>query len=388
MSGGAFKNSSNLLGRKREIEELEAATQRSLRKTELAEKELEAARMLLEKAGLEIEELRAGEQELLLKKNTRKMALKRLYEKQEELTGSVQELSDERGRLKQQTTEISDSRQELDTDLSGLEERRSGMEAEITSLAGKLEEEKKRREALDKDLSDAKLLSGTASQRAGFINENINRLKEELKKLSEEEKALRGGTEDTTVRIAEKEEEICQAETQVQEGKEKAEARRYNERYDQSTNQTSDREGYYGNQDYQIGGGSYNDRTETRQNSTSAYAATLGTSIISISELTYMDSDGDGSITKGESIEVESFVTNTTNSVLRDVVISLNVSDSKACSFSPSLTTTLQPGQKIRYTGRIHCNRRPRGNTSIGVNLSTLYSGKTCSSNNLYVKVR
>ena len=172
------------------------------------------------------------------------------------------------------------------------------------------------------------------------------------------------------------------------EGKEKAEARRYNERYDQSTNQTSDREGYYGNQDYQIGGGSYNDRTETRQNSTSAYAATLGTSIISISELTYMDSDGDGSITKGETIEVESFVTNTTNSVLRDVVISLNVSDSKACSFSPSLTTTLQPGQKIRYTGRIHCNRRPRGNTSIGVNLSTLYSGKTCSSNNLYVKVR
>ena len=147
MSGGAFKNSSNLLGRKREIEELEAATDRSLKKAELAEKELDAAQRLLEKAGLEIEELRTGEQELLLKKNTRKMSLKRLYEKQEELTGSIQELSDERGRLKQQTTEISDSRQELDTDLSGLEERRSGMEKEIAALTEKLEEERKRREA-------------------------------------------------------------------------------------------------------------------------------------------------------------------------------------------------------------------------------------------------
>ena len=222
MSGGAFKNSSNLLGRKREIEELEAATDRSLKKAELAEKELDAAQRLLEKAGLEIEELRTGEQELLLKKNTRKMSLKRLYEKQEELTGSIQELSDERGRLKQQTTEISDSRQELDTDLSGLEERRSGMEKEIAALTEKLEEERKRREALDKDLSDAKLLSGTASQRAGFINENISRLKEELKKLSEEETALRGGTEDTTLRIAGKEEEIRQAEEQVRDGKEKA----------------------------------------------------------------------------------------------------------------------------------------------------------------------
>ncbi|MBQ7536453.1 MAG: chromosome segregation protein SMC [Stomatobaculum sp.] len=223
MSGGAFKNSSNLLGRKREIEELEKATEKSLKKAELAEKELAAAQELLEKAGREIEELRAEEQELLLEKNTKKMALGRLLEKREELNASVQELTDERGRLKQQTSEISDSRQELDTDLKDLEERRAGMETEIVSLSEKLEEERKRREALDKDLSDAKLLAGTTLQQAGFINENIRRLKDELKKLCEEEKELLGGTEDTGKRIAEREEEIKNAEQEILSRKEKAE---------------------------------------------------------------------------------------------------------------------------------------------------------------------
>ena len=221
MSGGAFKNSSNLLGRKREIEELEAATEKSLKKAELAEKELGTAQGLLERAGQEIEALRKEEQELLLQGNTKKMALKRLYEKQEELSGSVGELSEERVRLKRQADEIQDSRQEVSTDITGLEERRAALEEEIAQQTGKLEEEKKRREELDKAHSEAKLLAGTKSQQADFINENINRVRDEMKKLSDEEAQLKGGTEDTERRIGEKEAEIREAEEKLRAGQEK-----------------------------------------------------------------------------------------------------------------------------------------------------------------------
>ena len=100
-----------------------------------------------------------------------------------------------------------------------------------------------------------------------------------------------------------------------------------------------------------------------------------------------MDADGDGYISKDETIEVEGFITNTSNSVLRDIVIYLNVSEPKSFSVSPSLTTTLQPGQKIRYTGRVHGNRT-RGHTSLGINLSTEYAGKTYTSNTLFVGVK
>lgn len=110
-------------------------------------------------------------------------------------------------------------------------------------------------------------------------------------------------------------------------------------------------------------------------------------SVVNISELSYMDSNGDGYISKDETIEVEGFVTNSTKSILQDIVISLKVSDPKAFSTSPSLTTTLLPGQKIRYTGRIHCNRIHR-NESVGVNMEVAYANRNSTSTSLFVPVR
>lgn len=173
--------------------------------------------------------------------------------------------------------------------------------------------------------------------------------------------------------------------SQIEE-QERAEARRYedygrpegNVRYDGYENnnagyQTSD--GYQGGQEhsgYQISKGAN---------------GTVASSVLSISELTYMDTDGNGYISKGETIEVEGYITNTSNSVLHDIVIHLDVNEPKAFSVSPSLTTTLQPGQKIRYTGRVHC-LRSRNIESLGINLNTEYAGKSYTSNALFVGVK
>lgn len=108
---------------------------------------------------------------------------------------------------------------------------------------------------------------------------------------------------------------------------------------------------------------------------------------INISDLTYMDTDGDGYISKDEIIEVEGFITNTSNSIIKDIVIYLSTNDSKALVASPSLTTTLQPGQKIRYTGRIHC-RKTRGLSGAEVQMQTTYADKSNVSNSLYIPVK
>lgn len=160
--------------------------------------------------------------------------------------------------------------------------------------------------------------------------------------------------------------------SQVEEN-EKAEARRYNERTYDYQPQANSREGDYGNQDYQIGGGAYS--------GTSSYANA------SISELTYMDTNGDGLLSKGETVEVEGYITNTTDTPLRDIVIFLNVNEPRNIAVSPSLTTTLQPGQKIRYTGRLHC-RKARAGQSVAIQLNTTYAGKTATSNTLFVRMK
>ena len=60
MSGGAFKNSSNLLGRRREIEELEASVF-SVKEAELkkSEEQLTAAREQIGALRTEIEQIKA-----------------------------------------------------------------------------------------------------------------------------------------------------------------------------------------------------------------------------------------------------------------------------------------------------------------------------------------
>jgi hypothetical protein len=169
------------------------------------------------------------------------------------------------------------------------------------------------------------------------------------------------------------------------EQKEKAEARRrdsYGDGYGDYDTRENRRTtgGYESNRDYQIGGGAYQGNSGgTYQGNSSA--------VISISDLTFMDIDGTGYISKGETIEVEGYITNTSNSVLNDVIIFLKVDDEKRFRLSPSLTTTLRPGQKIRYTGRILCDRAKRGQ-AIGICLNTLYAGKQNTSSTLFVEIR
>ena len=176
--------------------------------------------------------------------------------------------------------------------------------------------------------------------------------------------------------------------SQIEE-QERAEARRY-EDYGQDRTTVSN-DGYYDNHvGYQISGGNQGGNQAVQENHNyqiGSYNGSITSTVLSISDLTYMDADGDGYISKDETIEVEGYITNTTNSILRDIVIYLDVSDPKAFSISPSLTTTLQPGQKIRYTGRVHC-LRTRNITSVGINLNTVYAEKTYTSNSLFVGVK
>ena len=85
MSGGAFKNSSNLLGRRREIEELEASV--SVKEAELkkSEEQLTAAREQLGALRTEIEQIKAAIQDKQLAENTAAMNLDTASKKQEEL---------------------------------------------------------------------------------------------------------------------------------------------------------------------------------------------------------------------------------------------------------------------------------------------------------------
>lgn len=126
-------------------------------------------------------------------------------------------------------------------------------------------------------------------------------------------------------------------------------------------------------QGYQTGGG--------------AYAGVTGSASLYISDLSYTDMTGDGYISKDETIEVEGYITNTSDNTLEDVMIYIDVNDTKHFTISPPLTTTLRPGQRIRYTGRVHCKKARQGH-SIEVSLNTKHGNKVSSSERLRLGIK
>lgn len=131
----------------------------------------------------------------------------------------------------------------------------------------------------------------------------------------------------------------------------------------------------YSSDDYQTGGGAYDYDRATVNGNTSYNRPATSSKYVSVEALTYMDGDGDGYISKGETIEVETYITNISNNRLRGVRISLNVPEDKYVTISSPLIIDLNPGQKVKYTGRIYCQKVKTDypvNVSVNVNAEGL----------------
>jgi chromosome segregation protein len=208
MTGGAFKNSSNLLGRKREMEELEEICSKALTDVERLEKELVLSEGLLGESREELEKIRAEKQQLYLKQNTVKINIRRIEDKKEEIKESYGDLERENGQLEVQIREISTSQQELLSAIDKLERQNQETVGELERLNGRLETARADREQYSRDLSSIQLKASSLKQKDDFELENIRRVKEESHRLEEELAGLSNGTHGSNSIIEEKQKEI------------------------------------------------------------------------------------------------------------------------------------------------------------------------------------
>lgn len=140
--------------------------------------------------------------------------------------------------------------------------------------------------------------------------------------------------------------------------------------------------------DYQIGGGSNGGYAPQDSYQQEGYAnTTVSNAYVSVSPLTYMDGDGDGYISKNEAVEVEAYITNTSGRDLQDVTISLEGPDSRYVTVSSPITITLRAGQKIRYTGRIYC-QRAKSNRTVDVRVGVRAGSTKLNSSPLAIYLR
>ncbi|MCM1468437.1 MAG: chromosome segregation protein SMC, partial [Alistipes sp.] len=109
MTGGAFKNSSNLLGRRREIEELASQIKELSAKIDKDQATVREIKALIGELRTNLEENNKTLRDTMVLRNTAQMNLKQALDKKNEIISSYKDSTDEAGEIERQITEIKES---------------------------------------------------------------------------------------------------------------------------------------------------------------------------------------------------------------------------------------------------------------------------------------
>ena len=215
MTGGAFKNSSNLLGRKREIEELEGRCEKIMKLVERLQQEQDISEGQLKEHREELERIKEERQKAFLDQNTIEHNIAKLEDKIQEIADSSGDLVLENRQLEEQILDIRKNQNELSQDVQGMEDKNTQTNREIEELNAQLEKAREHRETLAKELSFVQLETAGLQQKYQFVLENINRVREETERLDREKTQLLEGGAGTDQVIEAKEKEILDFREQI-----------------------------------------------------------------------------------------------------------------------------------------------------------------------------
>ena len=190
MTGGAFKNTSNLLARKREIEELEAQIARQEKTIEELKNRKEDILTAQALGEDELEELKQAIQEQYILQNTARLNAERAKQQQAESENVFAGLKNESAQIEQQLSEIELNKQKIADEIAYSKQREEEIAKESAELQKILEEQSKLEEAASAKVSAILLEQANVGQNAGFIRENLERIDREIEKYDLERESL------------------------------------------------------------------------------------------------------------------------------------------------------------------------------------------------------
>lgn len=190
MTGGAFKNNSNLLGRRREIEELENSV--GLLKKEL--QELQASigdnrsrRNVLRDA---IADFQEKLRQQYVDQNTARMNLKQMDEKTANIQKNYHQIDREKEELRRQAGEIRADHSTIAKELEESQRDEKELETFIETKQKELEDWRAEEASKQKELEQIRLDEAGLSQQEHYLQENLIRLLGEMEAFQRESREL------------------------------------------------------------------------------------------------------------------------------------------------------------------------------------------------------
>lgn len=208
MTGGAFRNSSNLLARNREIEELEASVsslEEQIKERRMRLDEIKTAQSLLVD---DIEANKAELQEQYILQNTAKMNVERATEQKNESENVFAGLKLESIEIEKQLREINENKAKIIEEIEYAKQHEAQIEEENKKYQQILDANASKEEAALKLVSEIQLEEASIRQKAEFVAENIERITGEINKYEEERQNVMSEAKDAKVDAEKKRHDI------------------------------------------------------------------------------------------------------------------------------------------------------------------------------------
>ena len=208
ISGGAFKNNSNLLGRRREMEELEAKVKQYLKEIDTLLNSIEETKEDRTKKRLELEQIKSNLQDEFIHQNTARLNIITAREKMDETHSGVDDLQTQAQDIEEQIANIIKDKNSTVSELAASEELEKNVEKQINEFQVSLEELRKKESEQTSLVSEKEVEAEKILQRIGFEQQNLDRIQCELERLQAEHNEILEGIENSRKEAVEKQTSI------------------------------------------------------------------------------------------------------------------------------------------------------------------------------------
>ena len=214
MTGGAFRNNSNLLGRNREIEILEkqvADCRAQAQEIRSRMEDVKTANALLKD---DYEELQVNLQQAYLHKNTLEMETSHIREQQEKQEAAYAGIHEEIAKIDADKKEWSIDQAQMEEQIQMSVDKEAEITGQNNVLSQQVENKNLEIESVSQDLNDVLLEIAQKQQQKNFLQQNIRRTEEEIHRLNQEKKQILEDSANSETAIEEREKQIRQLQEQ------------------------------------------------------------------------------------------------------------------------------------------------------------------------------
>ena len=216
ISGGAFKNNTNFLGKRREIADLEKSVEKLEKEIAEGDKKVNELRDERTRMRTALEHIKLEISDLTIKQNTARINLSSARERMEEESENALSLASEQQLIEKQLSEIAEGRESAKDELALSEEKENLANEKITELSKLLEEKHKEETEASANVNAFEVEVTKMRQALMYKQENLDRIDAELAKNDEELSAVLSALEANEKMVSENKENISIIEDTIE----------------------------------------------------------------------------------------------------------------------------------------------------------------------------